>query len=151
MRKILIVFMLVSLTKAVYAQEQFPAFTTEALITSDTTKVSKKGEYQLLIYGAIGCSYSRYLIDNLKAFDDCEQLEIIILLNDTKDAILKAYPELIKKYRVYANDMLNYQLTKNNDITPQTLLFKNDKQLLHIKGVKKNMFVKINDEVNCRD
>ncbi|WP_185152844.1 hypothetical protein, partial [Fulvivirga aurantia] len=95
------------------------------------------------------CSYSTYLIENLHAFDNCEQLEIIVLLNDKKDAIQKEYPDLIKTYRVYSNEILKHQLTKNNDITPQTFLYKNDQQLLHFKGVKKKMFMKIEDHINC--
>lgn len=151
MKNILIILALTTFAQTAISQEQFPIFTDEALIKSDSAGISKSGEYKLLVYGAIGCSYSKYLINNLNAFDNCQKLEIIILLNDTKDAILNEYPELIKRYRVYSNDILKYRLTKNNDITPQTFLFKNDEQLLHVKGVKKKMFVNIDDQVNCKE
>lgn len=141
--------MLLTFTKIALSQEQFPVFTSEALVKSDSTILLKKGEYKVIVYGAIGCSYSRYLIDHLYAIDTCEKLEIIIVLNDPKDAISTEYPELIKKYSVYTNDILKYRLKKDNTITPQTFLFKNNEQLLHVKGVKKNMFVKIKDYVKC--
>lgn len=150
MKKILIMIAIVAMAKAALAQNQLPVFSYEALVISDSANHSTKGDYKLLIYGAIHCSYSRYLVDNLNALDDCEKMEIIVLLNDSKDSIVKEYPELIKSYRVYSNDVLKHQLAKNNDITPQTFLFKNNEQLLHIKGVKKKMFLKIEDQVNCQ-
>lgn len=149
MKNILIILALTTIAQIALSQERFPIFSNGALIKSESAVILKNGEYKLVVYGAIGCSYSKYLIDNLNVFDDCQKLEIIILLNDTKDAILNEYPELIKRYRVYSNDILKYRLNKNNDITPQTFLFKNDEQILHVKGVKKKMFLKIDDQVNC--
>lgn len=150
MKKIIILLTLITLSLTGKSQEQFPGFTNDALVTPDSINISMNGEYHLLVYGAIGCSYSRYLVDNLKVFDGCEQLEIIILLRDDADSILKEYPELITKYNVYSNHILGHEFKKHNDITPQTFLFKAGKQLLHIKGVKKKMFVKINDMVSCK-
>lgn len=76
-------------------------------------------------------------------------MEIVIVLNDVKDSILKAYPDLLHKYSIYTNDVLQYELDRNNDSTPQPFLFKGDEQLLHIIGIKKKMFVRINEKVGC--
>jgi hypothetical protein len=138
-----------SITGTLSSQEKFPELTNDALVGTQTSNVSQQKPYKLVVFGAIGCSYSRFLIDQLNYFDDCEQLEIIILLEDSKEAILKEYPELIKTYRVYTNEILNYKLSKKQDITPQTFLFKNDEQLLYLKGVKKRMFIRINNKINC--
>ena len=149
MKTILILFAFLSITGTLSSQEKFPVLTNDALVGSQTSNVSHQEPYKLLVYGAIGCSYSRFLVDQLSYFEDCEQLEIIILLEDSKEAILKEYPKLIETYRVYTNDILNYKLAKKQDITPQTFLFKDGEQLLSIKGVKKRMFIKINKKINC--
>jgi hypothetical protein len=150
MKVILIILTLFSITTAAFTQEQFPDFREEALITTDSIDFSDHAEYKLLVYGAIGCSYSRYLVENLNVFDDCGNLEVIILLNDPEEAILREYSSILHKYKVYSNTILEHSLPKNNDITPQTFLFHSDEELLHIKGVKKKMFVKINDQINCK-
>jgi thiol-disulfide isomerase/thioredoxin len=149
MKNALVLFAFLSITGTLSSQEKFPELTNDALVSSVNSNVSHQEPYKLVVFGAIGCSYSRFLIDQLSYFEDCEQLEIIILLEDSKEAILKEYPELIKTYRVYTNDILNYKLAKKQDITPQTFLFKDGKQLLNIKGVKKRMFIKINKKINC--
>lgn len=150
MKNILIALCWFTVSFASLAQEQLPSFTEEALVSAKSTTVSEKGEYKLLVYGAIGCSFSRYLVENLNVFDNCENLEIILLLDDPKEAILKEYASLINKYQIYSNSILKHSFAKKNDITPQTFLFKSGKELLHIKGVKKKMFVKINKKINCK-
>lgn len=150
MKKILIVFIFLKIILSASAQEQLPEFNNEALISPDSINTLHKTEYKLLVFGAINCSYSRYLIDNLNIFDECNNLEIIILLNNSKDFILQEYSEIIQEYRVYSNDILKHSLKRQNDFTPQTFLFKEGEEILHVKGVKKKIFVKINNQINCK-
>lgn len=150
MKKILTVLVFFKFILSVSAQEQLPQFNNEALISPDSINILEKTEYKLLVYGAINCSYSRYLIDNLIIFNDCKNLEIIILLNDSRDFILQEYSEIIKKYKVYSNEILKHSLKRNNDFTPQTFLFKEGEEILHVKGVKKKIFVKINNQIKCK-
>ena len=150
MNKYILLYILVFTVSTSFSQKQIPNFSEKGLMGSVSAAQIADSDYKLLVYGAVNCSYSKYLIENLNAFDDCDALEIVILLNDSKNKIESEYPELIKKYRVYSNDILQYQLDKKNDLFPQTFLFKENEQLLSVKGIKKNMFVKINNEVQCK-
>lgn len=87
MSKILIVIALLLVFLPALSQDKLPIFTNEALVKSDSSVHLQTGEYTLLVYGAIGCSYSQYLVANLNAFDPCENIEIVIVLNDSKDSI----------------------------------------------------------------
>lgn len=149
MQKFLILIFLLMMSKASFSQESYPAFSEDALVQSDSAINWKDGKYQLVVFGAIACAYSRYLVDNFSALDQCEDLEIILLLNDEKEAILSHYPKLIKSYRVYSNTILKHRLRKGNDFTPHSFLFKDQEQLLHIKGVRKKMLLKIKQRIDC--
>ncbi|WP_019036951.1 hypothetical protein [Psychroflexus tropicus] len=149
MKSALILLAFMTITGTSLSQEKFPVLTDDALVGSEISNLNHQRPYKFVVFGAIKCSYSKFLVDQLSYFDDCEQLEIIIILEDSKEAILKEYPKLIETYRVYTNEILNYKLTKNQDITPQTFLFKDGEQLLYIKGVKKRMFIKINKKISC--
>jgi hypothetical protein len=55
--------------------------------------------------------------------------------------------KIIENYPTFSNVTLGYQLKKKTDIFPQVLLFKNEKQVDHIIGVKKGMLSKIKSQV----
>ena len=149
MKRLLILLLLLIIGNQAQSQNQFPEFTVEALVNPDSIQFPKTKQYTLLIYGAIGCSYSRYLIENIGVFDSCQNTEIVLLLNDDKESIMEFYKDELDKYRIYSNVVLQYKPKKNNDITPQTFLFDSSKQIFHVKGIKKRMFKKINKFTEC--
>ncbi len=55
--------------------------------------------------------------------------------------------KIIENYPTFSNVTLGYKLKKKADIFPQVLLFKNEKQVDHIIGVKEGMLSKIKSRV----
>lgn len=124
-------------------QNKFPNFDTNSLVTPnyDLGKLNKP--YTVVIYGSVGCGYSKYLIENLGVLSECKnRCDIILIMDQEKDYINKHMNNIIEKYPTFTNTILQYKLKKKSDIFPQLLLFKNKAQIDHIVGVKKDMLTK---------
>ena len=133
------------------ANSQLPLFKNEALasMSSETVSSSDKKPYIVVLYGSLNCGYTNYLLQHIDYFTNCTQMELILLLNNSKDAIKSRLPDLINRYTIYSNDVLQHQFKTNNDIVPQLFVFKGEEQVLHFKGVKKDMFKKAKQETGC--
>jgi hypothetical protein len=126
-----------------FGQNQFPNLDTNALVNRifDLDKLTKP--YTLLIYGGVGCGYSKYLIENLDVLAECkDKCDIILIMDQAKDSINKHMPNIIEKYPTFTNTILQYRPRKKSDIFPQLLLFKNKMQIDHVLGIKEGMLTK---------
>jgi hypothetical protein len=113
-----------------FGQNKFPNLDTNSLVKHnfDLDKLNKP--YTLIIYGGVGCGYSK---------DKCD---IILIMDQAKDSINKHMSNIIEKYPTFTNTILQYQLRKKSDIFPQLLLFKNKVQIDHVVGIKEGMLTK---------
>ena len=131
-----------------FGQNQFPVLDTNALVKHnfDLDKLNKP--YTLIIYGGVGCGYSRYLINNLQVLSDCkDKCDIILIMDQAKDSIYKHMNNIIENYPTFTNMILQYRLRKKTDIFPQLLLFKNKVQIEHIVGIKEGMLTKVKNRI----
>lgn len=149
MNKLITLLSIVLITASVYGQNTKPVFIPQALVNPELNFNNAPSPYKLIVYGGVGCSYSKYLIENLYVVDSCSQIDIVIVMDKEIDIIRKHMVDYLSKYAIYSNAILQYKLTKNNDIFPQVLLFKDDKEVLHIKGVKKKMLSRIMETADC--
>ena len=126
-----------------FGQNPFPNLDTNALVNRnfDLDKLTKP--YTLIIYGGVGCGYSKYLIENLDVLAECkDKCDIILIMDQAKDSINKHMPNIIEKYPTFTNTILQYRPRKKSDIFPQLLLFKNKMQIDHVLGIKEGMLTK---------
>jgi hypothetical protein len=126
-----------------FGQNKFPNLDTNSLVKHnfDLDKLNKP--YTLIIYGGVGCGYSKYLIENLEVLSECkDKCDIILIMDQAKDSINKHMSNIIEKYPTFTNTILQYQLRKKSDIFPQLLLFKNKVQIDHVVGIKEGMLTK---------
>jgi hypothetical protein len=149
MHRILLTFLLTItiLTKG-SGQNGFPRLDTASLVSPgiDLTQLNKP--YTILIYGGVGCGWSKLLIDHLDVLDECRsKADIVLIMDQPKDSVVKYMDKVIEKYPTFSNVTLGYQLKKKADIFPQVLLFKNEKQVDHIVGVKEGMLTKIKNRI----
>jgi hypothetical protein len=133
---------LLSITKS-FAENQFPKLDSNALVTAHYDLKQLNKPYTLIIYGGVGCGWSKLLIQNLDILAECSsQCDIVLIMDQSKDSIAKQMSEVIEKYPTFTNKILQYKLKKKNDIFPQLLLFKNKVQIEHIVGVKEGMLTR---------
>jgi hypothetical protein len=126
-----------------FGQNTFPNLDTNALVNHnfDLDKLTKP--YTLIIYGGVGCGYSKYLIQNLDVLSECkDKCDIILIMDQAKESINKHMSNIIEKYPTFTNTILQYRLRKKSDIFPQLLLFKNKVQIDHVVGIKEGMLTK---------
>ncbi|GAB2677733.1 hypothetical protein GCM10027036_34280 [Flavihumibacter cheonanensis] len=123
-----------------FGQNTFPNLDTNSLVNRNFKLDKLNKPYTLIIYGGVGCSYSKYLIENLDVFSECkDKCDIILIMDQAKDSINKHMPTIIEKYPTFTNTILQYRLRKKSDIFPQLLLFKNKVQIDHFIGIKEGM------------
>lgn len=123
-----------------FAQNTFPQLNTLALVNSnfEVDKINKP--YTVVVYGGVGCGFSKYLIENLGVLADCkEKCDIVLIMDQAKDSITKHMANALDKYPTFTNLVLQYQLKKKPDVFPQLLLFKNKTQINHVVGIKEGM------------
>jgi hypothetical protein len=144
MRRILPLILIVTVfgTRS-FGQNTFPNLDTNSLVNRnfDLDKLTKP--YTLIIYGGVGCGYSKFLIESLDVLSECkDKCDIILVMDQAKDSINKHMANIIEKYPTFTNTILQYRLRKKSDIFPQLLLFKNRLQIDHIVGLKEGMLTK---------
>jgi hypothetical protein len=131
-----------------YCQNSFPLFDRNSLISDNYDLQQINKPYTVVVYGGVGCGYSKFLIQNLNTLDDIrDKADIVLIMDQPKDSITMHMNQIIDLYPVFTNTLLQYKLKKKNDIFPQLLLFKNQMQVEHIIGVKEGMLTKIRDMV----
>ena len=144
MKKYLLFILTISIIgTSSFGQNKFPDLDTNSLVKPayDLEKLNKK--YTLIVYGGVGCSYSKYLIENLEVLSECkDKCDIILIMDQGKDSIEQHMRNIIEKYPTFTNTILQYRLKRKADIYPQLLLFKNKVQIEHIIGVKEGMLTK---------
>jgi hypothetical protein len=121
-------------------QNEFPKLNTDALANQSFDLKSLDKSYTVVLYGGLGCGYSKFLIQNLHVLNECKAMcDIILIMDQPKDSLIKHMPEVLNQYPVFSNAVLQYRLKKKQDIFPQLLVFKNRVQINHIVGVKEGM------------
>ncbi len=129
-------------------QNTFPPFDSSSLVSTnfDLRQIDKM--YTVIVYGGVGCGYSKYLIQNLHVLEECrDNANIILLMDQPKDSILKYMDKAIDLYPTFSNAILQYKLKKKADIFPQVLVFKNKIQVEHIVGIKEGMLTNIKTRI----
>ncbi len=123
-----------------YGQNDFPKLEKHALANQSFDLKALDKPYTVVLYGGLGCGYSKFLIQNLHVLNECKSVcDIILIMDQPKDSIIKYMPDVVNQYPVFSNALLKYRLKKKNDIFPQLLVFKNKVQIDHITGVKEGM------------
>lgn len=143
-RLFLFLLVIVSLVTISRGQNQFPNLDTSALVTNghDLKEVNKP--YTLIIYGGVGCGYSKYLIDNLDVLEECRtKCDILLIMDQPKDHVIRHMKKAADTYPTFTNTILQYQLKKKNNFFPQLLIFKNKAQIHHVIGIKEGMLSKV--------
>lgn len=129
-----------------FSQNALPSFNSNALVSGNYDTAFLNKPYTIVVYGSIGCGYSKYLIDNLNILDESKgKAAIFLIMAQSKDTILKYMDSISKVYPTFSNTVLQYQLKKHSDRFPHLLLFKNGIQREHILGIKKGMLTKVNN------
>lgn len=141
MKRLLLFILIISLIhNESFAQNQFPNLETNSLVTPNYDLKELNKPFTLVVYGGIGCGYSKYLIENLEVLSECrDKCDIILIMDQPKDSITKYMNEVVGKYPTFTNAILQYKLKKKNDNFPQLLVFKDKVQINHIVGVKEGM------------
>lgn len=131
-----------------YCQNSFPLFNSSALVSKNYDLKQLNKPYTIVIYGGVGCGYSRFLIQNLNTLHDIrDKADIVLIMDQPKDSISMHMNEIVEQYPTFTNTRLQYKLKKKKDIFPQLLLFKNQKQTEHIIGVKEGMLTKLKEKI----
>jgi hypothetical protein len=131
-----------------YSQNPFPPFDSSALVSKNYNLQQLGKPYTIVVYGGVGCGYSKYLIENLHVLDECRnKASIVLLMDQPKDSIIKHMDKAIALYPTFSNSILQYKLKKKSDIFPQVLVFKDSIQVEHIVGIKEGMLTKIKNMI----
>ncbi len=104
--------------------------------------------FQAIVYGGVNCGFTRVLIENIHQFGSCTQWDVVVVLTDSRETILKTYPRLVSDYPVFSNQEINWSFNKD-DISPQTFLFREGQLIHHVKGVKEAMITKMKVKAGC--
>jgi hypothetical protein len=149
MKNLLCLLLFVALTKAQsFAQNTFPNLDVNALVKNNFTINEYNKPYTVIIYGGVGCGYSKFLIENLTVLNECkDKCDIILIMDQAKDSITKHMAVVTEQYPTFSNTVLQYKLKKRADIFPQLLLFKNKVQIHHIVGIKEGMLTKTKQQI----
>jgi hypothetical protein len=143
---VLFIGLLVFICSNSFCQNPFPVLDSNALVSGEYGKVLLQKPYTIIVYGSIGCGYSKYLVDNLNGLNQSRsKADIIIIMAQPKDTILRYMDSTSKLYPVFSNAVLQYKLKKHSDRFPHLILFKNGVQRKHILGIKKGILRKVND------
>lgn len=145
MRRLLSLILLVTVfgTRSL-GQNTFPNLDTNSLVNRNFELDKLNKPYTLIIYGGVGCGYSKFLIENLDVLSECkDKCDIILVMDQEKDSINKHMTNIIEKYPIFTNTILQYRLKKKSDVFPQLLLFKDKVQIDHVVGIKEGMLTKV--------
>lgn len=145
MRRLLSLILLVTVfgTRSI-GQNTFPNLDTNSLVNRNFELDKLNKPYTLIIYGGVGCGYSKFLIENLDVLSECkDKCDIILVMDQEKDSINKHMTNIIEKYPIFTNTILQYRLKKKSDVFPQLLLFKDKVQIDHVVGIKEGMLTKV--------
>lgn len=145
MRRLLSLILLVTVfgTRS-FGQNTFPNLDTNSLVNRNFELDKLNKPYTLIIYGGVGCGYSKFLIENLDVLSECkDKCDIILVMDQEKDSINKHMTNIIEKYPIFTNTILQYRLKKKSDVFPQLLLFKDKVQIDHVVGIKEGMLTKV--------
>ncbi|MCU0418174.1 MAG: hypothetical protein MUC38_00835 [Cyclobacteriaceae bacterium] len=96
----------------------------DSLLLHAQPKHARQGKpFQAIVYGGVNCGFARVLIENIDQFGSCAQWDVVVVLTDSRETILKTYPLLARNYPVFSNQEINWSF-KKDDISPQTFLFR---------------------------
>lgn len=144
----LTVLLIIHTLSAQAQHKNFPTLSADALINKNIQTDSAK--FTLIVFGGLHCSYSKFLIEKIDQLKQCNDMSIVLIIDQPADSIRKYMHETLNKYPVYTNTILNYSPSKKKDIFPQTVLFSKDDQLLYTRGVKGNMLTQVTEKTGCR-
>lgn len=130
-------------------QNKMPEWKEEAFVSNGLNYKTFQRPYTMIVYGGLGCGYTQLLVQNLNRLTDCQNIDIVLLMNESKEEIYRQWPTKIDSFYTFSNQVLSYKLRKANLIFPQVFIFKEGNQLMHIKGIKREMFQRIKKSVGC--
>jgi hypothetical protein len=132
----------------VAGQNSFPRLDTASLVSPNVDLAQLNKPYTIIIYGGVGCGWSKLLIDHLDVLDECRtRADVILIMDQPKDSLIKYMEKIIENYPSFSNVTLGYRLKKKPDIFPQVLVFKHKRQIDHIVGIKEGMLTKLKDRI----
>lgn len=151
MRYLILYFMLMPLW--CWGQStNLPQWSAAAAVNPELTPTAPaEATHLVMVYGGVGCGYSQYLLKNFQPVANCPKAKVVLLMDGSPEAIKTQMAEYLNRYPVYSNALLQHRLRKDSDIFPQVFVFDGEKEVLHIKGVKKGMLDKIKDKIGCSD
>jgi len=130
------------------AQNSFPKLDTNLLVRKSSRLMPMNKPYTVVVYGALGCGYSRLLIQNIGVLDECRsKADIVLIMLDTKDSLVKYMDKVVDKYATFSNFDLQYKIRKKSKIVPHVLVFRNQIQVEHIVAIKEGMLTKIKNRI----
>lgn len=148
MKRLIAMFtLLLCVASIAAAQNVFPKWNQQAMVSAHTIDSLTK-PYTVVIYGGVGCGFSKFLIGNLNVLDDCrDQCDVVLIMDQPKDSVLKHMPQALALYPTFSNHDLKYELKKKRDVYPQMLVFKHQSLVDHVVGVKEGMLSKTRDRI----
>jgi thioredoxin-related protein len=132
----------------VHAQQSYPNWRAEALVSEHQTVASIQKPYTIVVYGSLGCGYSNYLLQHLSRLDEsASEADVVVILQEEKALIQQEKPELVASYKVFSNQLLGFTPRKNADRFPHIFVFKDRELVYSVLGLKKGMLTKINERI----
>lgn len=117
-----------------FGQRKFPKFENkEALVNPERFSGELAKPYQLIVYAALGCGISAFLIDELADFQHADFVDIVIIEWDEPEAIRHHMTDKLNEYPIWSNKVLKAKMRRKKAF-PQYMIYKNQELLYHNLG-----------------
>lgn len=74
--------------------------------------------YTIVVYGRVGCGWSKLLINHLDVLDECRsKADIILIMDQPKDSLVRYMDKIIENYPTFSNVTLGYKNLKKRQIS----------------------------------
>jgi hypothetical protein len=117
-----------------FGQKRFPNFENkEALVNPKKFSGELSKTYQLIVYAALGCSISAFLIDELADFQHADFVDVVIIEWDEPEAIRHHMEDKPNEYPIWSNTVLKAKMRRKKAF-PQYMIYKNHELIYHNLG-----------------
>jgi hypothetical protein len=117
-----------------FGQKKFPSFENkEALVNLEQFPGEPSKPYQLIIYAAVGCGISSFLIDELADFQHTDLVDVIIIEWDDPETIKHHKQEKLNKFPIWSNEILKARM-KRKKTFPQYMIYRERELIYHNLG-----------------
>lgn len=121
-------------TNISFGQKKFPKFENkEALVNPELFSGELSKPYQLVVYAALGCGFSAFLIDELADFQHTDFVDVVIIEWDQPEAIRHHMADKLNEYPIWSNAVLKAKMRRKKAF-PQYMIYKNQELLYHNLG-----------------